>query len=63
MRQNDLQKRSLVMVQPTKKGNVFMWKGVGKLHPLFLLHSKRGTHFLTSHLLVSLMLGPYPPAS
>lgn len=42
MRQNDLHKWLflLLMGQPTKNGNVFMGKGVGKLHPLFLLYSE-----------------------
>lgn len=62
--QNDLHKRLflLLMGQPTKNGNVFMGEGVGKLHPLFLLHSKRETHFVKPHLFSAHVLEQYSPA-
>lgn len=53
MRQNDLHKRLFLLLigQPTKNGNVFMGKGVGKLHPLFLFPPVflRETHFMKPH--------------
>lgn len=64
MRQNDLQKQLLVMGQPTKKGNVFMCKGVGQLHP-FSCCIPRGVPFsdITFVRSSALVPEPYCPAS